>query len=367
MDTGLEQHSRTSPVVRELDNGKVAVTLSFHDPEADNVWVAGGPSGVDPVDRLMRRARDGWWEREYELPRDVRTLYWFARTPTPSGGDLMADPLNPRTHLYARDPDDPDDEDLVASVLELADAAPLRWSLRDDTVPCGDVAEHLLASERLGNERRVYLYTPPAYNAARAYPLVVCFDGYAFQHDAYVPLPTVLDNLIAAGAIRPVVAVLPDSLDHETRMRELVLHEPFVDFVAEELLPWASDRLSFTDDPAQTLVTGSSAGGLAATFCALRRPDRFGLVLSLSGSVQFGLADEFVRSDRLPLRFYLDAGVFETVPYRALAPTVHANRHLRDVLVAKGYDVTYREFPGAHDYIWWRETVADGLIALLDR
>jgi enterochelin esterase-like enzyme len=34
---------------------------------------------------------------------------------------------------------------------------------------------------------------------------------------------------------------------------------------------------------------------------------------------------------------------------------------MRDVLVAKGYAVTYQERSGAHDDICWKETIADGL------
>jgi enterochelin esterase-like enzyme len=34
-------------------------------------------------------------------------------------------------------------------------------------------------------------------------------------------------------------------------------------------------------------------------------------------------------------------------------------------LLERGYQVTYAEYSGAHDYINWRRTFADGLLAVL--
>ena len=39
-------------------------------------------------------------------------------------------------------------------------------------------------------------------------------------------------------------------------------------------------------------------------------------------------------------------------------------RGMRDALKGHGYDVTYAEFVGGHDYVNWRRTFADGLIAV---
>ena len=83
----------------------------------------GGLAGADPADRRMRPVGDGWWERSYELARDVRTAYWFTHALDPSGaGDLIPDPLNPRRHLYTADPELADDEEMSASLVELPDA-----------------------------------------------------------------------------------------------------------------------------------------------------------------------------------------------------------------------------------------------------
>ena len=76
------------------------------------------------------------------------------------------------------------------------------------------------------------------------------------------------------------------------------------------------------------------------------------------------MAQLFVNSPKLPVRFYLDAGSLELDRDQNGSSILVTNRHLRDVLRAKGYEVFYQEFQGAHDYLSWRGTIADGLILL---
>ena len=53
------------------------------------------------------------------------------------------------------------------------------------------------------------------------------------------------------------------------------------------------------------------------------------------------------RAPARPIRFFLEAGATE----REL---VEQNRRMRDVLGEKGYDLSYREYQGGHDYACWR-------------
>jgi enterochelin esterase-like enzyme len=131
------------------------------------------------------------------------------------------------------------------------------------------------------------------------------------------------------------------------------------------------------------MIGGSSYGGLAATCAAYRHPETFGNVLSQSGSYWWTpppdpskpngfapkadpnyVAQLFINSPKLPVRFYLDAGSQEWDRDVDGSSILVTNRHLRDVLRAKGYKVFYQEFQGAHDYQSWRGTIADGLILL---
>jgi enterochelin esterase family protein len=68
---------------------------------------------------------------------------------------------------------------------------------------------------------------------------------------------------------------------------------------------------------------------------------------------------QYLKSPKLPLRFYIEVGRYEGLGNQLLT-----NRNLRDVLELKGYPLTYSEFDGGHEYLCWRGSVADGLIAL---
>jgi len=113
-----------------------------------------------------------------------------------------------------------------------------------------------------------------------------------------------------------------------------------------------------------------------AAYIGLRLPGIFGNVLAQSGSFgwkpegdheQEWLARQYAANPKAPLRFYLEAGLFETDIFMVDGFSINllaSNRHMRDVLQAKGYPVHYREFSGGHSTVIYRGTLAEGLLAL---
>ena len=165
----------------------------------------------------------------------------------------------------------------------------------------------------------------------------------------------------------------------DQRVEELSCSQPFAEFLAEELVPWVRDNYRVGPTPDRTVVGGVSAGGLMAAYCGFRHPEVFGKVLSLSGSFPWypgywesptrpldaepgWLTRQFLTEPRREVRFFLAAGRFENSPGVSL---LGENRHLRDVLQAKGYSVQYHEFNGGHDPVGWRGPFVEGLIQLI--
>jgi len=242
------------------------------------------------------------------------------------------------------------------------------WAAPRRGVPAGRVETQRLHSAILGNERRVWAYTPPGHVPGAPCGLLILFDGWTYTQA--IPAPVILNNLHAAGRIAPTAAIMVDSLDEQTRDLELACHPPFVAFLAEELLPWARERYHLA--AGRAIVGGSSYGGLTAAFAARERPDLFGKVLAQSGSFWWKpagdpehewLARQFAESPMLPLEFYLSVGRREARA-RLTPNQLIVSRHMRDVLRARGYLVHYHETDGRHDRQSWRDTLADGILTL---
>ncbi len=381
-----------TPLVEQICDDELCVDVTF-------LWRAVAPVGnVGVVSSLDGYASERMptkhtmehlpgtdlWYKTYRLRADLRTTYELspddALVPAGAGlswreryPNLQPDLLNPVRFVILCEEGGPLDEEIVSSILTLPAAAPQPWVVPHPDVPSGTVMLHHLRSSILGNERRIWVYTPASYAPdGGPYHLLLLFDGW-FQLRVLAAL-TSLDNLIAAGAVPPLVAVLIDNPDEETRNRELPGHAPFVDFLAEELLSWVRTRYAVTDDPARTVTGGYSFGGLAAAYASLRRPDLFGNVLAQSPACRWKpdgdeeyewLARQYVSAPFAPRNFYIDAGVLETGPRDEGPNRLVAIRHFRDILRAKGYSVHYAEYAGGHDYIWWRGTLANGMLALL--
>jgi enterochelin esterase family protein len=256
------------------------------------------------------------------------------------------------------------------SIASMPGAPEERWIAKEAGVPTGKVEMCALRSDLLGSERKIGVYTPPNYNdkAPDGYRLLVLFDGFSYQN--WIPAPIILDNLIHARKLPAIVAVLIDN-PPESRMSELEYNSTFLEFLSKELLPWVHKRWNVTRDPEKTIIGGYSAGGAAAAFVAMQRPDLFGNVLSQSGSFWDGnkdvkwewLAGQYKARPRLALRFFIEAGLLEDVAKDG--PTLlAANRRLVTILKNKGYPTTYEEVGGTHEPVHWRNTFGDALISL---
>jgi enterochelin esterase family protein len=290
---------------------------------------------------------------------------WGKRTST-----FHADPLNARTFrstIFGG---------RSLSYVEGPKAPPERWIQQQPSAAKGHLEQSSFTSKKLGNTRDIWIYTPPGFESHRSnlpgLPLLLVFDGG--EYISSIPVPTILDNLIAAHRIEPTLAVFVSSVDGQ-RDDELNANPKFADAIATELVPWLHQQYPIATSPAKNIIAGSSSGGLAATFVAHKYPNIFGNVLSQSGAYWFApdndeepelLPHAFATSPRQDLRFYVEVGTLESnrESFKGVN-MVSANRHFRDVLVAKGYPVTYHEFVGGHSDLNWRAGFADGILALV--
>jgi enterochelin esterase-like enzyme len=357
-----------TPVVEPWDDDQVLVTFLWRG-EAGRTRVCWGVWGD-----LTRLPGTDIWHVSRVMPAVTRTVYYLAHDydetmpRDPSGaGSVHIDPGNPRRQHFPADPLDPTDHDVWASVLELPAAPPEPWTGRRPGVVPGTRETHTVHSTAFGGDRHIVLHRPPGVPAT-GLPTLVVFDGHNARE--VLRVPETLDNLVAAGRFPAHTAIfvhLPDA----TRDDELGAVPALRDFIAREVMPFARTTWGTPDTGGRNIVAGASRGGLAAAYLALELPELFGAAICQSGSFWWGpdgepewLTGQVTARPRADVRFYLDVGAGETTTGPNGLTQVEVNRRMRDALRERGYDLHYAEYAGSHDYVNWRRTFADGLLAV---
>lgn len=355
------------------DPGRRLVTFLWRDPgDTRDVVVVGGPTCWDRYgdDRMKLLPGTDVWYRSYRTGATLAASYrlspndslvppdqvtdWDAREVT-----FRSDPLNRHPLEWPADPADPMSSPGAVSWMALPDAPDDMILGARRGIARGRLTEHAVPSAVLGAQRRVWVHVPPVPPTG----LLVLLDGQVWAMS--FPVCALLDNLRADETTGALLVAMVDSVDGDTRMRELACHEPFTRFLTGELLPWLRERWDVGDGPATTAVVGQSLGGLTAAFAAFTAPSVFGTAICQSGSFWWPrdelrqptrwLAEQVRERPVVPVRFRLEVGDLEG------ADMLPSNRAMRDALLARGYAVDYSEFHGGHDYARWRLGMATAL------
>ncbi len=366
-----------APLVESSDvrDHKLVTFLFRGNADASNVVVVTPLSLID-INAAKLTHIDGTdvWYRTYEMPNDARFTYRFAindslvsfEKETNFFGrmkDWKRDPLNQKTFEVF--------QGIVASVLALPNApADAAAHVRSETAK-GIVEEQTFHSAALNADVKLWVYQPAKSNPSGSLPVVVFNDGDSYKD--LMSTPVILDNLIADGAIPPVVAVFVPNLP-DGREKYLNCNRAWSDFEATELLSWLRTKYKVSGDASQHVIAGYSLGGLAAGCAGESHPEAFGRVLAQSGSffrapegeAPEWLARTLAQEQHRNQSWYLEIGQLETAAIPSRDPSMlTASRHLRDVLMARGYEVTYAERYNGHEHVAWRATLPVGLKTLL--
>ena len=308
-----------------------------------NGWAV-TPQGYDvAIGKPTRIEGSSWSYLESTSYTNARLEYVFF-----FDQEAATDPLNPRTvQAYAG----PRSEVRMPFWVAQAEL--------DDTgeVAKGDLIAETVTSKYLGGRRRVWFYVPPGYAAAteQLFPVIYVLDGSNYVEK--MDVPRVLDRLIAAKAIPPVIAVFAEPGD---RQEEYSRNQRWRAFMATELVPMVDQRFRTFSAPDQRVILGSSLAAYGAVDLAVEYPSLFGLCAAIAPPAQtYSLIENQTkaRGAVVSIKFFVLGGVYDSM--------IDGARKLRTTLDDYSAPVTYIEVSEGHNTNTFRGHLDDALRALI--
>ena len=242
-------------------------------PDAKSVIVSLGLGGRGGT--VLRKDKDGVWTGTTEGPMDEGFHYYHL---TIDGGVVN----DPGTHNYFG-------SCRWESGIEIPAHDQDFYACRMD-VPHGNVQQVLFPSQSTNTVRRAFVYTPPTYgkNKKERFPVLYLQHGWGENETSWPNqgcAGLIMDNLIAAGKIKPFIIVMTYGMTNDIRfggIREFTA-EDFEKVLVDELVPFIDANFQTKADKWNRAMAGLSMGGMETKLITLRRPEVFGSYGLLSG------------------------------------------------------------------------------------
>jgi enterochelin esterase-like enzyme len=173
----------------------------------------------------------------------------------------------------------------VGTLAALAAAAALLPGFSPSaTGPAGGM---VLTGVYPGTQRAGYLYLPPGFGGAARYPVVYLLHGMPGSPSEYLAgtdLAAWADREVAAGSIRPFIAVLPAAGPDRNYNGEWA--GPLERALVDRDIPFVDHHLPTIATARGRVIAGLSAGGFGAADIGLRHPRLFGAIEAWSAYFQ---------------------------------------------------------------------------------
>nr|WP_277871402.1 YqiA/YcfP family alpha/beta fold hydrolase [Tamlana carrageenivorans] len=197
------------------------------------------------------------------------------------------------------------------------------------------------------------VYLPPIEDISKKLPVLYINDGFQYMNKG--SLHNILDSLIIAKEIKPIMAVFlepKDSTQNNRNVRqELFISNPFfVDFFTQELIPQIEKNYPASPNKEDRTILGVSFGGLAALYLADKAPYTFKNIAMQSPAFHpyQNIYNAYARKPKKDFNLFMSYGTGKDTNWQVI-PMIR-------ILKRKKYDLTVvRVKNGNHDWKTWKK------------
>ncbi|MCC7429395.1 esterase family protein [bacterium] len=331
---------------------KHVTTFLYYDPtgKIKSVYLESG-LGANGEDNVFYQFKNtGIFYYPFEFQAESRLEYRFALDLGKGEQEKMIlDPYNSHTCTAPFGP---------KSVMTTLDYKEPEFVKLPSQKEVGSLKTVVFKSKLMKDERQFKIYTPYGMEET-ALPILIFHDGYDYLN--YSSMKNVLDNMISAECVEPVIAVFTKPQD---RRFEYAINPVYARFIAYELIEEAKKHAKILDTRENVCTIGASFGGLLALYLLENHNEVFGKVVSQSGSFfmdvegfewynqNFPEIHSFIKkfttsSKNIDSKAIITCGRFESL--------IYVNRIMAEALYRKNIPYKYFENNDGHTWVGWRD------------